>query len=93
MIKLSDLSLTGWLLTLLTIALILVLMIFSGKIWHGILPPGRYPALLLAAPGLVIGIVFFIIGAIVLKIAGFPVTKTAREPEQAEGDKPEGQNS
>jgi hypothetical protein len=80
-IKLSDLTLVGWLLALVTIGLIVVLMIFSGRIWSDILPEGRYPTILLAAPGLIIGIVFFAIGAVVLKAVGLPVVKRPPDPE------------
>jgi hypothetical protein len=81
-VKLSDLTLVGWLLALVTSGLIVVLMIFSGIIWYHILPAGRYPTIMLIAPGLIIGIVFFAIGAVVLKAVGLPVIKRPPQPEQ-----------
>jgi hypothetical protein len=81
-IKLSDLTAVGWLLTLATIGIIVVLMIYSGSIWNDVLPAGRYPAILLAAPGLIIGIVFFAVGAFVLKAAGLPAFKRPPTPDQ-----------
>lgn len=87
-INLSDLTLVGWLLTLATIGIIVVLMIFSGGIWNDLLPPGRYPALLLAVPGLLIGILFFAIGALVLKAVGQPVMKPGPKEEPRNSEPP-----
>jgi hypothetical protein len=86
-IKLSDLTLTGWLLTLVTLTLVVVLMIFSGRLFYSILPAGRYPAMLLIAPGLFIGIAFFGISALVLNKIGLPVV---RKSQPSEGDGAQG---
>jgi uncharacterized BrkB/YihY/UPF0761 family membrane protein len=79
-IKLSDLTRAGWLLTLITIALVIVLMMVSAQIWYDILPRERYPPLLLAAPGLVLVVAFFMIGSAAFKAAGYPVVKPPSEP-------------
>ena len=83
-IKLSDLTLVGWLLTLLTITLTVVLIIYSGKVWHAILPGGTYPALLLAAPGLFLGIIFFVVGASTLESIGWPIVRATKEDPDEE---------
>jgi hypothetical protein len=81
-IKLRDLTLAGWLLTLVTIGIIVLLMIYSGSLWQDILPPGRYPASLLAAPGLIIGLAFFGVCSALLRAIGIPVVRSARPAEQ-----------
>src|SRR5438128_1464920 len=87
-IKLSNLTLGGWLLAAATIGLIVVLMLISGNLWYGLLPEGRYPAILLAAPGLGIGILFFVLCAWVLKAAGLPVVKPGPTDRQPSGQGP-----
>lgn len=78
-VKLSDLSLVGWLVALATIALVVVLMIYSGQIYAHVLPAGRYPAFALAIPGLIIGAIFFGISAAILRRAGHPIVRKGRE--------------
>ena len=80
MIKLSDLTLVGWLLTLATIAVIVGLLVAFGGMWNDLVPDGQYPAILLALPGLLAGVVFFIVGAVILKAVGLPVTKQTPPP-------------
>jgi hypothetical protein len=83
--KMSDLTLAGWLLSLLTIGIIIVLIISSLVLAFAILPGGRYPTMLmvlLAAPGFIVGIVLFALGALFLKAVGFPVIKATPEPSQ-----------
>jgi hypothetical protein len=63
-------------LTLATIGIMVSLVVYSGSIWYEVLPAGEYPAILLATPGLLIGILFFAVGAVVLKKAGLPAIKT-----------------
>jgi hypothetical protein len=81
-VKLSDLTLVGWLLTLLTVTVIVVLMIYSGRIWHAVLPGGTYPAVLLAAPGLLLGVLFFAAGAGALEALGLPVVRIPDEDRE-----------
>ena len=85
MIKLSDLTLVGWLLTLATIGVIVGLLVGFGGMWNDLLPSGQYPVILLAIPGLVAGVLFFIIGAVVLKAVGLPVVKPAPPPTDQVG--------
>jgi hypothetical protein len=74
-VKLSDLSLVGWMVTLVTVALVVVLMLFSGTLYTSILPAGRYPTMLLIAPGLILGIAFFAISAMILNRMGLPIVR------------------
>lgn len=87
MIKLSDLTLAGWLLTLATIAVVAGLLVAFGGMWNELLPEGQYSVFLLALPGLLAGIVFFIIGAVILKAVGLPVTKRPSPPAAEETKK------
>jgi hypothetical protein len=84
-IKLSDLTLVGWLLALATIGIVVLLAIYSGTLWTEIMPGMRGPEVLLAAPSILIGILFFGIGTFVLRAAGFPIVKRAPPPA---GDAP-----
>ena len=85
MIKLSDLTLAGWLLTLATIGVVVGLLVAFGGMWNELLPDGQYPAILLALPGLLAGVVFFVVGALVLKAVGLPVTAGAAADRRPDG--------
>ena len=76
-IKLSDLTVWGWLLALATIGLIVGLMIPWGGWLYDALPKGRfpYPALLLALPVLLVGIGVFVLGTIALNAIGLHVIR------------------
>ena len=86
MIKLSDLTLVGWLLTLATTGVIVGLLVGFGGMWNDQLPSGQYPVILLAIPGLIAGVLFFIIGAVVLKAVGLPVVKPTPPPADKTGN-------
>ena len=88
MIKLSDLTLAGWLLTLATIGVIVGLLVGFGGYWNDLLPSGQYPAILLALPGLAAGVLFFVIGAVVLRAVGLPIVKTAPPPDGSPKENP-----
>ena len=81
-IKLSDLTVWGWLLALATIGLIVGLMIPWGGWLYDVLPGDRfpYPAILLALPVLLLGIGIFVLGAVALNAIGLHVV---RKPSDA----------
>jgi len=78
-VKLTDLSLVGWLLALTTMAVVAALMIFSGTLFGEMIPNASgATAHLLAIPGPIIGIIFFGITAFVLGKFGMPVLRKSR---------------
>jgi hypothetical protein len=78
-IRLSDLTVWGWILLFATVGVIFVLMIPWGQWLYDILPPGGYPALLIGLPVLLIGICFYAIGALLLNTIGLHVIRRSRE--------------
>jgi hypothetical protein len=74
-INLSDLTLVGWLHTLVTIVVVVGLMLVSGQIYHHELPAGQYPVALLIAPGLLVAGIYFAIGSLILRRFGLPVVR------------------
>jgi hypothetical protein len=80
-LSLSNLTLTGWLLTFVIIGVIVGLMIPYGRWLHDLLPGGRYPALLLALPVLIAALILFAVGALILKRLGMPVWKPGHEDQ------------
>src|SRR5207249_3894452 len=77
--KLSQLTLAGWLLTLVTIGIVVVLIVVTGFVWNSIFPAVGCPELLLGAPGIIIGVAFYSLSARVLKKMGLPVVKRSSE--------------
>ncbi len=80
--KLTDLTLAGWLLILSTIVVIWRVMIPWGDWVYHHFPPGHYPGLLLAAPALIPGLLFFAIGERILHALGFPIVKERKKPDE-----------
>jgi hypothetical protein len=76
-VKLTDLTLAGWLLALTTVALIAVLMVYAGSLFTELIPGAKGMPVLLAVPGPIIGILFFGIGAFALRLAGVRVIRKA----------------
>ena len=74
-VRLSDLTLAGWALAVSTVTLMAAAAFYSGGIWSEVLPAGRYPAIILLAPGLLLSLGFFAIGVKVLDRLGYPVTR------------------
>jgi hypothetical protein len=82
--KLTDLTWTGWLLILATGIVIWRVMIPWGDWVYHHFPPGPYPGLLLAAPALIPGLLFFAIGERILHALGFPIVKNKKKSDQSD---------
>ena len=78
-IRLSDLTVWGWMLLLATVGVIFGLMIRWGRWLYDMLPPGGYPTLLLALPVLLLGIGFYALGALLLNAIGLRVIRQSRK--------------
>lgn len=81
-ISLANLTLVGWLLTLLTIGIIVVLMFLSAALWNDIVRVPPIAAKVLTLPGLAVGVGFFILSAAKLKSIGLPAFKQLPEPKE-----------
>jgi MFS family permease len=78
-LSLSHLTFSGWLLTFVTIGVLVGLMIPYGGWLSDHLPGGHYPAEILALPIIALALAFFAMGAFVLKRSGLPVWKSSYE--------------
>ena len=65
----------GWLHTLVTIVVVIALMFVSGQIFNQMLPASRYPVVALIMPGLMMSLMYFLIGSFVLRRLGLPVIR------------------
>lgn len=81
-VKLTDLTLVGWLPALATVAVVVVLEIYSGSLLAEMIPGANALPVLLAVPGLVIGVLFFVLGALALRVAGLPVVKKGKDADK-----------
>ncbi|HTK75868.1 MAG TPA: hypothetical protein VL371_11465 [Gemmataceae bacterium] len=84
-IRLSDLTVWGWLLALASIGVIVGGMIPWAGWLYAVLPRTlysiavRYPAEFLALPVLILGIGVFALGALILKSIGLPIIRQRPE--------------
>lgn len=77
-VRLSDLTVWGWMLALVTVGIIFALMIPWGRWLYDMLPPGMYPALLFALPVLLLGLAVFFLGAVFMNAMGLRVLRCPR---------------
>lgn len=75
--KLSDLTVAGWLLTLITAVLIFPLMGLTTALF----PPGEYPIIVLMFLGLMAALGVFAIGSKILMHVGLPIVKPQLESQ------------
>jgi hypothetical protein len=87
-LNISNLTLAGWLLTAGTVMAMTTLAILYGRWLYDLLPPGRYPRLLLALPLLGVAALIFCAGYRLLNSFGIPVWKRARDPGRRAGSIP-----
>jgi hypothetical protein len=80
--KLSDMTLVGWLLALATIALVIILEVFSGSLFAEMIPGASALPVLLAIPGLIIGVLCFALGTLVLRFVGLPVVRKGGDADK-----------
>jgi hypothetical protein len=93
-IKLSDLTVWGWLLAVAAVGVIVGgMMPWAGWLYN-VLPRTlysikvHYPAELLALPVLVLGIGVFALGALILRAMGLPIIRKRPEGGPADGGQP-----
>jgi hypothetical protein len=90
-LSLSNLTISGWLLTFGTIGLLVGLMLPYGRWLSAHVPGGQYLAHVLALPVLALAVAFFALIARVLKQLGLPVWKLSHEdpvqrPKESAGE-------